>query len=175
MQSFLAQKRRQRCLMHYVKAWRGYVAERRLHAAQHVNLAKYKAAWKSYTMHVCFDALKQHKQVQAQWLMNYALHEDMNVSLDRQNRSLQRLDRRLNARSARQKMELVRDVLSAGVASYFRQWKEVCKYTKASTATKYRDMVYGAYRQNLLRGFLRWKDGTLKKKIRRRRMEMQVL
>ena len=44
-----------------------------------------------------------------------------------------------------------------------------------AVAPEYRDMVYNAYRQNMLRSFLRWKDGTFKKKRRMKKMQIQEL
>lgn len=107
--------------------------------------------------------------------MNYALNEDMNVNLARHDRSLASLEKRLKDRTTTRHMQLVRDLLSAGVASYFRQWKSATDFAKTTTHTKYRDMVYNAYRQNMLRTFLRWKDGTFKKKKRMKKMQIQEL
>ena len=72
-------------------------------------------------------------------------------------------------------MALVRDKLSCGIYSYFIQWKNATDYHKTSANTKFKDKIYAAYRGNLLRNFLKWKDNTFKKKKKMKKMQIQQL
>ena len=127
-QTLAYKKHRQLRLAMVLKAWQDLVQYKKHMNLQSLNSLKFGAARLDYMVRVCFDALKLHKHQRATALMSYALTDDMNVSLERHNRSLDKLFNRMNNKQMTRAVSSVVYVLTAGVQSYFTKWKKTVFY-----------------------------------------------
>ena len=106
---------------------------------------------------VCFDALKFNKEKKKTAIMDVALHEDMDVVIERYEGKKKKIETRM-VRSAHKKVSnIVRLMMQRRLFSYIHHWKQLVLYNSSFLNTKFKDQIFQVYRKTLLQNFLLWR------------------
>jgi hypothetical protein len=88
---------------------------------------------------VCFDALKLNKEKKKTAIMNVALHEEMDVVIDRHEGFKKKIESKMVRSQHKKTANIVRDMMQKRLFSYIHHWKSEVLYNKTLLNTKIKD------------------------------------
>lgn len=129
----------------------------------------------TYTKQMIFSALRHHKQTRKTSLMDMAITEDMDASIQKTKEFVETQSQKQKKKVTTKACKLMATMLSKEIYSYFHHWAVSNSQHKQMVNSKIKGLVIKYYQKSMTNWLLQWKKNSVKAEKTRKRKRIQTV